>query len=209
MTNNPNMDLLHSSDDPNWRTEPELYQALNRQAGFTVDLAATADAALVHVNGRPIFLGPGSHIAEDGLLCPWYTFIGPGFLNPPFSRKLLRQTKNPAMDIANWAKKCWEESRKGFEVWGVFPFSPQTEWYRTYVMGHDEVSNLNTGMLEIQWSGHAAMQVRRFPHRLSFLRADGSKAQNAGVNSCVIVWKDTKGMVGPWTPHEFYWSHRS
>jgi hypothetical protein len=219
--------LIHSSDDPNWRTPEPCFAALHEEASFTIDLAADRESRLV-----PIWLGPGSPIAEDALLADWLDVcarhhLDPfGFLNPPFSRKLARAyrtgrlqvegewqphpvdlQKSASYEVESWAKKCWEESRRGMTIYAVLPFAPQTEWYRQYVYGHDIPIGAPLSP-EFQWKGHAALQERRLPHRISFVRPDGSPAENAGVNSVIVKWEPTSRIVGPWQPHSFYWSYR-
>jgi hypothetical protein len=187
--------VIHSSDESNWRTPPELYAALRQEVDFGIDLAAN-EANRLELS----WMGPGASYWENALIADWSMLQKPGFLNPPYSRKKYREAHDPAMLIENWARKAFNESERGFTTYGLFPFAPQTEWFRLYVMGHTQDGN--------GWRGHAAMEVRRFPYRLSFLRPDGSPAQNAGVNSCVIIWRPDPGYVGPWVPTERYWSYK-
>lgn len=215
--------VIHSSEDPNWRTPPALFQLLQRELidGFGWDLAADAESALVR-SALPgaAYLGPGSIRSENALTASWAGLHRPiGFLNPPFSRTLSRaystgrikvggvwqlheQSRELAYnyEVESWAQKCWYESRVGFTVYALLPFAPQTAWYRWYVYGH--------GVEPGSWSGHAAMEERRIPHRVSFLRPDGSPAGNAGVNSVIIVWRPATGIVGPWQPFQCYWDYK-
>ena len=217
--------IIHSSDESNWRTPPELFEALDREVKFCIDLAANAQNYCTRNNqsdDRHRWLGPGSGVSTpDALSVDWTALVQsfndlddprqlpPGFLNPPYSRKKYRATKDPAMLVENWARKAYEESIRGFTTYGLFPFAPQTGWFREFVYGHRYEQNIMGERLAAnEWSGHAAMEVRRFPYRLSFLRPDGSPAQNAGVNSCVIIWKPNPGYVGPWVPTERYWSFK-
>lgn len=187
--------IIHSSVDWDWRTPLELYKRLYREFAFQTDAAADARNHLTPA----YFFGPGSSI-PDALLADWYKAPGPFFLNPPYSRQRYRETGDPAMDIGEWARKCFIESERGCTVVGLFPFAPQTEWYRLYVMGHTQDGS--------GWRGHAAMEEWRIPHRVCFLRPDGSKAGNAGVNSVILVWRPNPGFVGPWTPAVRYWDYR-
>ena len=218
--------IIHSSEESDWRTPPECYQALSREFCFVVDLAADRANHLTRS-----WFGPGSTDGEDALAIDWpvvgYDGIGAslscpvaGFLNMPFSRKKARAYRSGRIqnvagvwephpidpylatvyEVETWAKKCWEQSQRGCTIVAVMPFTPQTEWYRKYVLGHTEDFR--------GWSGHAAQQERRLPHRISFLRPDGSAADNAGVNSVIVVWTPMTGVVGPWQPHSFYWSYR-
>jgi hypothetical protein len=199
-----------------------------------VDLAADLDNALVYTVDREVnehvyvYLGPGSLVAEDALLADWHALFGrgPGFLNPPFSKTLsnayrtgrikneagvwIEHEKDPVKatwyEVERWAEKCWREGQKGFATYGIFPYAPQTEWFRRYVCGHVTTETAEGPLVE--WAGYAADEERRIPHRISFLRPDGSPAANAGVNSCVIIWNEDPGYVGPWQPAVRYWSYR-
>lgn len=194
--------IIHSSEEPNWRTPPECVVALHEEFGFCLDAAANeTDHVLPH------WFGPGSNMgAEDALKVSWSAMVktldyqGPIFLNPPYSKKA-------KMPIEPWLRKCWEESQQGCTIVALIPFSPQTSWYRQYVYGHCIPVGAPVGA-EYSWSGHAAREERRIPHRISYNRPDGSPAGNAGVNTAIIVWKPSKGIVGPWMPHQFYWSYR-
>lgn len=219
--------ILWSSAEANYRTPKDCYETLNAEFSFLIDAAADVTSALCHW-----WMGPGSWTgAEDALAADWNALIGRAqdgsgqraiFINPPFSKTLLNayntgrikvdgewvpHEKNPlkarAYDIANWANKCWTESQKGATIVGIFPFAPQTEWYRQYILGHLLTPNGPT-----LWMGHAAREERRLPHRISFLQPDGTPTGNAGVNSVIVVWKPNYGIVGPYQPHSFYWSYR-
>jgi len=218
--------LIHSSAEANWRTPEDCFGRLHQEARFAIDLAAAEDSTLC-----PTWLGPGSREGTDALVLDWYQYrdLGPGFLNPPFSKTLANAYRTGRIknldghwqphevdyvkatwyEIENWARKCWQESQRGFTIYAVLPFAPQTDWYRQYVYGHGAPSDLPLmGPIAGMWSGHAAMEERRLPHRISFLRPDGTSAANAGVNSVVIIWRPNPGYVGPWQPAVRYWSYR-
>lgn len=205
--------IIHSSVESNWRTPPECFIALHAEFGFELDAAANAEDHLL-----PDWFGPGSPHAEDALAVQWDS--GTIFVNPPYSKTLVNayntgrikvdgqwveHEKDPAkaltFEIESWAKKCWAEAQTGATIVGLFPFAPQTDWYRKYVMGHPDVGDAAAWFF-------AAAEERRLPHRISFLRPDGSPAGNAGVNTAVIVWRPCTGRVGPWSPASYYWSYR-
>jgi hypothetical protein len=50
-----------------------------------------------------------------------------------------------ALRIENWADKAYQESLQGFTTIGVFPYAPQTQWFRRYVMGH-QIAKSGRGM---------------------------------------------------------------
>ena len=214
--------IIHSSQESDWRTPPGCFEVLNQEFRFGWDLAANAASTLHTADSSGLsarYLGPGSVHGENALEVLWACLAYPvGFLNPPFSREKTRAystgrikidgvwrehpvdpTLATVYDIAAWAEKCWLESQAGCTIVGLFPFAPQTDWYRKFVYGHTEGGG---------WSGHAAREERRLPHRISFLRPDGSPAGNAGVNTVVIVWGPRRGTIGPWQPWQTYWSWR-
>jgi hypothetical protein len=208
--------IIHSSEESNWRTPPTCFARLDEEFRFHIDAAADRASALCK-----LWYGPGSTLAfpggtcEDALAFPWHNYVllpvppsreptlgvaARFFLNPPYSKK-------HKMPIEPWVKKCWEESQRGCTIVAILPFAPQTDWYRRYVYGHFIPVGAPVGR-DYQWAGHAAMEERRLPHRISFLRPDGSPAGNAGVNSVVVIWKPNPGYVGPWQPAVRYWSYR-
>ncbi|MGE0446816.1 MAG: DNA N-6-adenine-methyltransferase [Vicinamibacterales bacterium] len=209
--------VLHGSKDESWMTPQALFDKLNAVARFDIDLAASREASKC----GPDFLGPGSGIAEDALSTGWaalafnYGRSGlRGFLNPPYSEEA-RRAGVPGMAIEEWAQKAWQESIRGFEIWGLFPYATQTAWWREYVEGHAGLTG---------WSGHAAMEVWRLPHRVNFEptpemlerfqrefdegKRKSPKPSSAGHNVAVIVWRPNPGFVGPWQPAVRYWSYR-
>lgn len=206
-----------------------MYAALERAAGgFDIDLAATGESCLVvkqnlthdltGFDDLAYYLGPDhpNTAMRDSLQVPWHTMGKRGFINPPYSLGLYSkglEAGTPRAElqwllIENWAHKAYQESLQGFTTWGVFPYAAQTEWFREYVMGHTvKLSKANKDP-RIGWSGHAALDYWRIPHRVSFLQADGTAAANANVNTCIVIWGPNPGFVGPWMPSGRYWSYR-
>ena len=186
--------VMHSSARSDWRTPPAMFKALDAEFSFKVDVAADADNHL-----SLFWYGPGSSY-PDALQIPWDP-AAPLFINPPYDK---------THPVGPWVEKAWVESQRGCTVVGVLPFSPQTQWYRRWVMGqcaepYEDLVDDDRGKL---WMGHAAMEERRLPHRVSFLLPDGSPAQNAPGNTVVVVWRPNYGLVGPWQPAVRYWSYR-
>ena len=206
---------LHSSVESDWRTPPALYAALDRIFDFDIDAAASFGSSL-----ERNWLGPGG-LRPNALDVPtWYhlpctdgdddyweaeTF----YANPPYSKQKYHETHDPSYLVSSWAEKCFQESLKGCTIVGLFPYAVQTDWFRRWVYGHlldPEKVLANVGSADVGWGGHAADAVWKFPHRINFLRPDGSPAANAAVNHCVIVWRPPCGFVGHFVPTERYWT---
>lgn len=187
--------VMHSSSKSDWRTPLELFDALDREFAFGVDVAANEANRLCDT-----WYGPGaaSYGRPANALGVDWTDARPYFMNPPYQRgnKALGIESEPLMP---WVEKAWNGSIKGATVVGVLPFNPQTVWYRAWVMGIGA---------ESLWLGHAASEVRMLPHRVTFLRPDGTPADNAPGNTCIVVWRPNPGYVGPWQPAMRYWSYR-
>ena len=204
MTKRHDIAIQHSSKRSSWRTPPELYAALDREFHFQLDVAADDDSALCeeYLTAQ-----------EDGLTSDWSLHVvGACFMNPPYSRGDSKADPPiPAESIEPWIAKAWKESQKGATVVGVLPFSPQTEWYRRYVYGHcaspsEDLVDDDRGRL---WMGHAAMEVRQLPYRVTFVDPDTKKpALNAPGNTCIVIWHPNPGYVGPWQPTLRYWSYK-
>ena len=68
-----------------WRTPPRLFEALDAEFGFDIDLAANAENHLC-----PRWLGPGG-LADDALTVRWADYGSVGWLNMPYSAELIRR----------------------------------------------------------------------------------------------------------------------
>jgi len=182
-----------------------MYAKLDTEFHFDWDVAANTANHLVvqsgdHADDARRWFGPGAE-HEDGLAVDWaqqlrYVARRPGsdpprpptlFMNPPYS-------KEEGLLIEPWLQKAWRESARGCTVVGVIPYNPQTAAFREYAWG--------------EGTEHAAMELRILSHRVDFLRGDGSKADNAPGNTCVVIWKPNPGYVDVWQPVVRYWSYR-
>lgn len=213
--------MLHSSADCDWRSPAEMVEKLAAWHGkFDLDLAATAESAVVVDSSETsaIYLGPDHPDPkyQDSLAVAWYTLGKQGYLNPPYSLTKYSEGLKAGIDrkdlqwllIESWAAKAYQESLKGFTTIGPFPYAPQTEWFRQYVMGHDLPTARANKDPRVGWSGHAALEFWIISHRVSYLRGNGEPAANANVNTCIVKWGPNPGLVGPWNPQGPYWSYR-
>ncbi len=194
--------VQHSSVSPDWRTPPALYATLDAEFCFVLDAAATAQDKLC-----PHYFGP-DHVnpkLRNALDVDWAAFVRGCYditgalsrsaiwINPPYSRKL-------SLPITPWLEKCWQEAQRGCTIVGVIPYSPQTEWWRTYVEGQQEEG----ATLKMFF---AAREVRKIPHRVTFLRPNGEVEGNAGGNTAIVVWRPKHGVCAPWVPWSPYFEY--
>lgn len=218
----PEQRVIHSSIDPNWRTPQPLFDRLHQEFHFEIDLAADQASCKVETPAGLFYFGPDhpEEYSRNALTIGWADLMpgGVGFLNMPYSKKLLSVTGDDSYDVSSWIGKAYGESVRGFRTVAIVPYSPQTDWYRRFVMGH----KLEGGVWG--WGGHAALEVRRLPYRVDFdpspeyvewARAEFEagrrktpESSSAGHNVVVVEWGPNPGYVGPWVPTERYWSYK-
>lgn len=158
-----------------WRTPPELFAALDAEFAFTVDLAASLENALCDC-----FLGPGAGpgLSEDALAVSWVdeNLGRRGFLNPPYSAKL----------IVRFVEKAAREAAAGFMTVALLPCDPSTRWWQFT---------------------RSAVEIREIPHRVGYLKADGTTKAGAMFPSCVVVFRPQPGIVRA-QPRRVVWTYR-
>lgn len=197
---NHNHRILTSSESPDWQTPDWLYNALDQEFQFVLDAAANGEN-----HKAPHWLGPDSPICEDGLVLPWQDAVVhllnlqatalsslavlqrvAVFVNHPYSRKL-------GMAHEPWLRQM-ALAGEHMTVVGVVPYSPQTKWWRKYVVGVD----------------YRATEIRLFPYRIAFDPPPGydGDAPGANVNTAIVVWKPSELFVDPWVPQLRYWNPR-
>ena len=102
---------LFSSATDEWETPIALFDGLDVEFRFELDVCATAqNAKCEQFYTREV----------DGLSQPWN---GTCWMNPPYGR-----------DIGRWVKKAYESSRDGAIVVCLLPARTDTRWWHDYVM---------------------------------------------------------------------------
>lgn len=109
---------IMSSENPNWRTPPEVFAPLHQEFQFDIDLAADTRSHLL-----PAWLGPGG-IVENALVEEWSLHGDVGFLNPPYSRKL-------RLHIAPWLQIA---QRVKMVVVALVPARTDTAWWHNPIL---------------------------------------------------------------------------
>lgn len=105
------MDVHYSSSTDDWSTPQDLFDTLNAEFGFTLDVCATAGNAKC----AEFFTA-----ADDGLAQEWR---GVCWMNPPYGD-----------GIGKWVAKAWESSLLGIAVVCLVPGRIDTSWFWEYCL---------------------------------------------------------------------------
>ena len=101
---------MFSSKDQTWETPQNLFDKLDKEFNFTLDVCATDETAKCNNYFTP---------KENGLIQEWR---GNCWMNPPYGR-----------EIGIWIKKAWEESKKGAKVVCLIPARTDTKYWHEYI----------------------------------------------------------------------------
>lgn len=102
-----------------WETEQSLFDRLNEEFQFVVDLAAST-------NNRKVKKYLSLDKKQDALKMTWIQFDGWCFLNPPYSRG----------NLSKFMEACADQSCEfGIKIVVLVRFDPSTEWFQKYVDG--------------------------------------------------------------------------
>lgn len=94
-----------------WATPQDLFDELDQEFGFTLDVCATSENAKC----ATFFTKE-----QNGLIQNWG---GVCWMNPPYGRV-----------INDWMKKAWEEHEKGATVVALVPSRTDTKWFHNYAL---------------------------------------------------------------------------
>ena len=103
---------LFSSATPEWETPQWLFDALDKEFGFTLDPCSSNENAKC----RQHFTSK-----EDGLAQSWEEQVV--FMNPPYGR-----------EIRKWMKKAFDSSLAGATVVCLIPARTDTKWWHQFAM---------------------------------------------------------------------------
>jgi phage N-6-adenine-methyltransferase len=120
------------SDRHTWETPQTLFDTLNAEFGFTVDVCALPENAKC-----PRYYTP----QQDGLQQDW---TGACWCNPPYGTV-----------IEQWVQNAYEASKAGTLVVCLLPARVDTRWWHTYVMPDVEVRYLQ-GRLKFGGTANSA-----------------------------------------------------
>lgn len=99
---------MFSSATDMWATPQDLFDELNAEHHFTLDVCAVAENAKC-----PRYYSP----ADDGLMQDW---VGVCWMNPPYGR-----------EIGRWVQKAYESKAK---VVCLLPARTDTKWFHDYCL---------------------------------------------------------------------------
>ena len=102
---------LFTSSTDEWGTPQALFDELNKEFEFTLDVCALPENAKC-----PNYYSP----EHNGLIQEW---TGICWMNPPYGR-----------EIGKWVKKAYESSLKGAMVVCLVPARTDTAWWHDYCM---------------------------------------------------------------------------
>ena len=106
-----NTKVMFSSKTDDWETPQDLFDKLDQEFEFNLDVCATRDNRKCR----------NFYAKElDGLKQDW---SGVCWMNPPYGR-----------EIGKWVQKAYEESLKGSTVVCLLPSRTDTKWWHGYCM---------------------------------------------------------------------------
>ena len=112
-----NTDLMFSSNDMTWETPQWLFNKLDKEFNFTLDVCALPETAKCKNYYTPQI---------DGLKQDWEDNIC--WMNPPYGR-----------EIGVWIEKAYNESLKGATVVCLIPSRTDTKYWHDYCMKASEI----------------------------------------------------------------------
>ena len=139
-----NTELMFSSKTDLWETPQDLFDKLNNEFHFTLDVCATPENAKCDSFYTK---------EQDGLSQPWKGVV---WCNPPYGRQ-----------IGEWVRRAFLASVSGNTVVMLLPARTDTRWFHEYIYGKAEIRFIR-GRLKFGGSKNSApfpsMVVVFMPH---------------------------------------------
>lgn len=108
---------MYTSNSEEWGTPQTLFNRLNKEFNFTLDICASKENAKCHKYYTK---------EEDAMKKEWGGVI---WMNPPYGRR-----------IGNWVKKAKETAQQGkATVVCLLPARTDTAWWHDYAMKANEI----------------------------------------------------------------------
>ena len=102
--------VLHSSASVEWETPQKLFDTLDTEFGFDVDVCSDPEKAKCERYFTP---------ETDGLAQDWASYVC--WMNPPYGR-----------GISSWMRKAYQTGQQGGLVVALVPSRVGTQWWFSY-----------------------------------------------------------------------------
>lgn len=109
-------DTRFKSNTVEWATPDDVFQPLDNEFGFTLDVASTHENAKCEQHFTQ---------EDDGLSQQW---DGVCWMNPPYGK-----------DVPKWLKKALDESSRGVTTVCLIPARTNTKWFHELCLNKAEV----------------------------------------------------------------------
>lgn len=124
-----------------WGTPPEIFNPLNDEFNFTLDVCANENNSRV----ARFFT---QH--NNGLVQSWDNEVC--WCNPPYGR-----------EVQKWCKKAYEQSKKGTTTVLLIPCKTNTKWWHKLVIPYAEVRFLSGRVKFVYPNGEQSTQALPWP----------------------------------------------
>ncbi len=146
-----NTDIMFSSKTDLWETPQDLFNKLNEEFHFNLDVCALPENTKCAAYFTPEI---------DGLRQPWY---GICWCNPPYGRQ-----------IGRWVQKAYQSAKNGATVVMLIPARTDTRWFHDYIYQKERVEiRFLRGRLKFGYSKNAAP----FPSMVVVFRPNNSASE--------------------------------
>lgn len=160
---------MFTSRSDDWATPTDLFDTLNEEFGFDLDVAASRQNAKC----RNYF-----NSKQNGLKQNWYAHSKKKkiFCNPPFGNQ-----------IGLWVQKAFTESQKGCTVVMVIPFRPDTSYLHDFVFNKAYEIRLIRGRLKYNDGAQTApfptavIVFKKGHHRTRWITIDKEGEELSGI----------------------------
>lgn len=117
--------LFPDTNRIDWETPQHIFDELDAEFKFTLDVCATPDNAKCERFFTP---------QEDGLRQDWTR--DRCWMNPPYGREIVRWVRKAS---ASWVDAVNRPGPYGFVVVGLVPARTDTAWWHDYIQGRAEI----------------------------------------------------------------------
>ena len=128
-----NTDVMFSSKTDLWETPQVLFDQLNNEFHFNLDVCALPENAKCAAYYTP---------EMNGLVQPWY---GNCWCNPPYGRK-----------IGEWVKRAHNHARERTKTVILLPARTDTQWFHDYILNPKREIRFIRGRLKFGGSKNSA-----------------------------------------------------